>query len=82
MRQTIRMLVVLVCSCGPGPERATWCNDYLACDAKTLKTAGVEATYGEMGTCWTTTQAAADACINACHSVLDSLKQQYLDAGC
>jgi hypothetical protein len=78
-----RAAAVLLLCCGPsGPIPNPYqCKDYLACDAKTAKT-GSDATYGAMGTCFQSTQSAADACNAACTILLDSLKMRYPDAGC
>ena len=70
-------------ACGPGtPPQSAECKAYAACDAKTAKTTGVEASYGAMGTCWTTTTAAADTCVCGCRKGLAALKAAYPDAGC
>lgn len=59
------------------------CSRYVACFEMTGGTKGsLDTTYGPMGSCWTTTDAAAEACEVACKTALPSLREEYPDAGC
>ena len=75
--------VAAVVACGGGASQSTECKDYIACYVKTGGTAStLDSTYGAMGTCWTTTTAAATACTDACKSATAALKSGRPDAGC
>ncbi len=70
-------------ACGGGASQSTECKDYVACYEKTGGTKGsLDSSYGAMGTCWSTTTAAATACTDACKSATAALKSAYADAGC
>jgi hypothetical protein len=74
----------VACSSG-GICQCQECKDYVTCADRIggAQASGVDATYGSMGTCWSTgVQATADACVNHCAQALPMLKAQYPDAGC
>lgn len=59
------------------------CAAYVACYEKTGGTPGsLDSSYGRNGTCWTTSEAATQACTAACASAIQSLRSAYPDAGC
>ena len=71
-------------ACGGGtPPQSTECKDYVTCYEATGGTKGsLDLSYGEKGSCWSTTTAAATACTDACKSAEAALKSAYADAGC
>jgi hypothetical protein len=72
-----------VCLGHPCPAQTQPCKDYVNCFVKTGGArATLDSTYGPMGTCWSTTAAAVQACNDACASALPSLKTAFPDAGC
>lgn len=75
----VAALAVSFTACGPGQTDA--CKKYVACQTAIDATAGasVETGYGANGTCWKSTQAAADACDTACTAAVSSLASQYPD---
>ena len=69
--------------CENRPLQAPECKAYVDCSNITVgPMPSIEAVYGAMGTCWTTTQAAAEACTTGCKAGLAGLKVAYPDAGC
>jgi hypothetical protein len=75
--------VFTVVACGGGQSQSAECKAYVTCYEATGGTKGsLDSSYGAMGTCWSTTTAAATACTDACKSATASLKSVYPDAGC
>lgn len=70
------LVAVALTACGDGGGQSDECKNYIACaEAVTPGTkASLENTYGEDGTCWSTTDLAADACTAACTTAFDALK--------
>lgn len=76
-------LSLFAIACGGGPTQSPECKAYVTCYEATGGTKGsLDSSYGPMGTCWTTTTAAADSCTSACKTALASLQSAYPDAGC
>jgi len=75
-------LSALALGCGGGGvSQAVECKDYLACNmALGNSNSSLDASYGASGTCWSTTQAAADSCKAACVSADSSLKSSMATA--
>ena len=65
------------------PGRSTPdCQTFLVCYSRTGGDVnGLQSTYGNGGTCWTSGAATADSCTSACKSAVRSLKLST-DAGC
>ena len=80
----VAALSVFAIACGgSAPGQSAECKAYVTCYENTGGTKGsLNASYGPMGTCWTTTQAAADSCTAACKMALTSLNPAHPDAGC
>jgi hypothetical protein len=75
--------LIAIAACGGGPSQSAECKAYVTCYEATGGTKGsLDSSYGAMGTCWTTTTAAADSCTSACKTALASLQSAYPDAGC
>ena len=76
--------MAVIAACGPStPPQSAECKAYVTCYEKTGGTKGsLDSSYGAMGSCWSTTTTAADACTAACKSAIASLKTAYPDAGC
>ena len=66
------------------PKQSKECRDYIACSALAMGSpaASFATTYGPMGTCWTSSYAALDACTSACVAGLSAIRGAYPDAGC
>jgi hypothetical protein len=77
-------LSLVAIACGPGtPSQSAECKAYVTCYEATGGTKGsLDSSYGTMGSCWSTTSAAADSCTSACKTALASLQSAYPDAGC
>jgi len=83
--QRVAMIVVTVslAACGGGPINYVPCLEFIACYEGTGGTKGeFDSRYGRMGTCWTGTRAAADACTAECTAKLSALEMTFPDAGC
>ena len=75
--------VLTALACGSSPSQSSECKAYLDCYVKTGGTLSTyDGTYGAMGTCWSTTTAAATACTDSCKTATASLKTAFPDAGC
>lgn len=76
-------LASLLSACGSGPCQCTDCKAYVTCwEVVGGMKGALDSTYGPMGTCWTTTQAAADRCVVDCREGVKVLQRAYPDAGC
>ncbi|MFZ9885885.1 MAG: hypothetical protein ACO3JL_00170 [Myxococcota bacterium] len=68
---------------GCGPVQSTECKQYLECqaaidtEAGTSTADGLTVSYGESGTCWSSTAEAAESCTNACIDALDAIYASY-----
>jgi hypothetical protein len=72
------LFVLAMVACGSSISQSTDCSNYVACYDKAMGTTGtMDSTYGKTGTCWTTTQASADACTAACKSAMSTMKTSY-----
>jgi hypothetical protein len=66
-----------------GPVQSDECAAYIACQEKldednnTTVAEGLQDTYGETGSCWTTTAEAATACTDACVTAMESNATAY-----
>lgn len=76
--------IFLLSGCGfAGDQTAPFCKVYTTCYEATGGTKGsLDSLYGSMGTCWTTTQQAADTCTAECRARLAALQKMFPDAGC
>ncbi len=67
-------------ACGGGIAQSEECKTMIACyDAAGNTTTDWSASYGPSGTCWTTTQVAADACTSTCETANTNNKTVYPD---
>ncbi len=87
MRILIIAALLALCAvtgCGDRPLTVTAeCKSYVACFEATGGTRGsLDTTYGDKGSCWMSTDSAADSCTAACKAALASLKTANPDAGC
>jgi hypothetical protein len=68
-----------------GPSQSTECERYIACQSAVDEESGTNVvdgladTYGQGGTCWTTSAEAAAACTDACVNALDANGTAYPD---
>ena len=68
-----------------GPVQSEECAQYITCQEAVDAEAGTDTastlgdTYGEGGTCWTTTAEAATACTDACSSAVEAQAAAYPD---
>lgn len=68
-----------------GPVQSPECAQYLECqraidsEQGTSSAEGVEASYGEAGTCWTDSAEHAQNCTEACVAALDARASSYPD---
>lgn len=78
------LLAICFVSCGPVAESGYGtCKAYVTCSEATVGPKGaLDATYGTMGTCWTTTDQAATTCRRACDLAITDLQRAFPDAGC
>ena len=85
MRVLLSVVIVTACACVIGDTQSQDCKDYVACAYKTGTPVGsLDSSYGAMGSCWSTTTAAADACITACMMSNNAFRSSgaAADAGC
>lgn len=82
--RTILVVVTLAVTACTQPPQSGPCKDYVDCCTRLDAGGCSESTFGAMGTCWTTTQAAADACTTRCKASNESYQSNDLaaDAGC
>lgn len=70
-----------------GPVQSAECAAYLACqeavdtEAGTDTAGSLDSSYGEGGTCWSTSAEAATACTDACVTAQDANATAYPDIG-
>lgn len=67
-----------------GPVQSPECAQYIECQTAVdeeagTDTANLDETYGETGSCWTTTAEAAQACTDACVNAVEAQATAYPD---
>lgn len=83
-RLTLASLALALVS-GCGPVQSPECKQYLECqaaidaEAGTSTADGLTVSYGENGTCWSSTAESAESCTNACTDALDAIFASYPD---
>lgn len=86
MGARVRILIAVVLlgtGCAGVGDRGPECKAYVTCYEATGGVKGaLDSTYGTMGTCWTTTDQAADTCKRACDLAIKDLQRAFPDAGC
>ena len=81
----VAAITLMACYGAPPVTQSTDCQDYINCFEKTGGTKdSLESAYGPMGSCWSTTQTAADKCTSSCKAANDDYKSNGIgaDAGC
>jgi hypothetical protein len=75
----VAMFAVVAFGCGGGGGQPMECKKYIDCLNAVSAGSGdsIKASYGEMGTCWSTGGATADTCKKAC---VDGLAAQAMAA--